>query len=69
MAVDAVTLIAFESGEMDTKEIVEMLSEMVESGEIDVMDDKFRRLADYYTQLEILDEEGNINYIKLREEV
>ncbi len=66
---DTITLMEFESGEMDVVQIVEMLSEMLEIGCIDNYDKKFKRLANMYIRKGILDDEGNINYIKLNEEV
>lgn len=67
MAVDTVTMFEFESGEMSEKEIVEMLADMLETGNIDNEDVKFRKLARKYIRKGVLDEEGNVNYIKLKE--
>lgn len=66
MAADSVTLFEFESGEMSEEEIVEMLADMLADGSIDSEPNKFRKLANKYINKDILDEEGNINYIKLR---
>lgn len=67
MAVDTVTMFEFESGEMSEKEIVELLADLLETGNIDNEDVKFRKLAKKYIRKGVLDEEGNINYIKLKE--
>lgn len=67
MAVDTVTMFEFESGEMSEREVVEMLSDMLSTGNIDNEPEKFRKLANKYIRREILDEEGNINYIKIKE--
>lgn len=66
---DTVTLMEFESGNLDEQEIVEMLSQLIESGEIDNLDNKFKKMANQYIRKGILDKEGNINYIKLQEEI
>lgn len=66
---DTVTLLEFEAGELDTTAIVEMLAEMLEIGCIDNYDKKFKKLASMYIRKGILDVEGNINYIKLNEEI
>lgn len=66
MAVDVVTLMEFESGEMSETQIVEMLADMLETGNIDNEGEKFRKLANKYIRKGLLDEEGNINYIKLQ---
>lgn len=68
MAVDSVTLMKFESGEMSEEEVVEMLSEMLKEGEIDNFDEKFAKLSRRYIRKGLLDEEGSINYIKLKGE-
>jgi archaellum biogenesis protein FlaJ (TadC family) len=66
MTVDIITMMAFEAGELNEEEIVEMLSDMLQTGTIDNESDKFRKLARKYINKDILDAEGNINYIKLR---
>lgn len=66
MAADLITIMDFESGEMSEEEIVEMLADMLEDGTIDNHEDKYRKLANKYIRKEILDEDGNINFIKLR---
>jgi hypothetical protein len=65
MATDIVTLMEFEEGNLSEREIVEMLSHMIQEGELDTLPEKFSKLARKYNRLEIIDEEGNINYIKL----
>ncbi len=67
MAVDIVTMFEFESGEMSEREVVELLADLLETGNIDNEDEKFRKLANKYIRSGILDEEGNINYIMLKE--
>ena len=67
MAVDTCTMIHFQSGEMSEREIVEMLSEMISVGNIDNEDPLFSKLARRYIKDEVMDDEGNINYIKLKE--
>ena len=67
MAVDTVTMFEFESGEMSEREIVELLADLLETGNIDNEDEKFRKLANKYIRKGVLDEEGNINYIQLKE--
>ncbi len=66
---DTLTLIDFESGNLSLTEIVEMLSEMLEEQGLDNIDDRFKRMAKGYINKGVLDEDGNINYIKLNEEL
>lgn len=65
---DTITLMQFEAGELTTKEIVEMIGEMLAIGCLDNYEPKFRKLANKYISKGYLDEEGNVNYIKLKEE-
>ena len=65
---DLITLMAFESGELDDKELVEMISEMIQQEGYESLDGKYKKLARQYINKNILDEEGDINYIKLKEE-
>lgn len=65
---DLLTLFKFESGEMSTQELVEMLAEMIAQEGLESLPKNLERLAKSYIAKGILDEEGLINYIKLREE-
>lgn len=66
---DLITLMSFEAGEMEEQEIAEMISEMLEEQGYDNLEGKFLKLAKEYIKKGIMDEEGNINYIKLKEEL
>ena len=65
---DTVTLMQFEAGELSNTEVVEMLSDMLADGTIDDYPPKFSNMAKGFIRRGVLDEEGNINYIKLNEE-
>ncbi len=67
MPVDTITMFEFESGEMSEKQIVELLADLLSTGNIDNEDEKFRKLANKYIKQGVLDEEGSINYILLKE--
>ncbi len=66
---DTVTLMQYDAGELDAQEIVEMLAEMIAEQGLDSLEDRFITIAQEYVDTGVLDEEGNINYIKLRQEV
>lgn len=65
MATEITTLMDYEAGNLSIKEKVEMVASMIESGELDNLPEKFTRLANQFKRKEIIDDEGNINYIKL----
>lgn len=48
MAVDLITLMEFEQGTLSEDEVINMLEEMVNSGEIKTLPDKFNNLAKQY---------------------
>ena len=54
MPIDLVTLMEFEDGNMTQKEIAAMLSEMLESGEINTLPNKFSKLANKYKKAGLL---------------
>jgi hypothetical protein len=60
MPVDLVTLMAFESGQLSHDEILEMLSEMLSSGEIKTLPDKYSNLAKQYIRRGLLSSEDEI---------
>lgn len=65
---DLITLMQFEAGELSTKEIAEMLSEMIQEQGYDGLEVKFEKVAKRYVARGLMDEEGNIDYIKLSRE-
>lgn len=65
---DTVTLMQFESGELSFTELIEMLSEMIQVQGVDNLQKPFDKLVMKYIRKNILDEEGNINYIGLYKE-
>ena len=69
MTIDSVTLMEFESGQLDTTEIVEMLAEMIQFQGLESIEDNFLHPAKQYIAKGVLSEEGDINYIKLKEEI
>jgi hypothetical protein len=64
---DLVTLMHFEAGDMSEREIVEMLAEIILEQGFESLEGKFDKLAKSYIRKGVLDEEGNINYILLKE--
>ncbi len=66
---DLLTLMAFEAGELTVTEVAEMISEMVQLQGYESLTGVFEKLAKGYVRKGIMDEEGNLNYIKLNEEM
>lgn len=65
---DTLTMMDYECGKLNEKQTIEMLAELLETGFIDNVDNKYKRLAKYYIKGGYLDNEGNINFIKLKSE-
>lgn len=60
MPVDLITLMSFEDGSMSQEEIVEMLAEMLASGEIKTLPDKYTNLAKQYIRRGLITADGDI---------
>lgn len=60
MPVDLVTLMSFEDGSMSQQEIIEMLAEMLSSGEIKTLPDKYINLAKQFVRKGLLTPDGDI---------
>jgi hypothetical protein len=65
---DTLTLMQFESGDLPFREMIEMLADMIQVQGYDGLSKPFDKLATKYIRKQILDEEGNINYIALNKE-
>lgn len=60
MPVDLITLWEFEEGKLNKQQTIDMLSEMLASGEIHNLPNRYQRLANKYIKLKILSEDGEI---------
>ena len=60
MPVDLVTLMQFEDGILSEEDTAIMLAEMVESGEIKTLPNKFQRLANNYVKRGMITADGEV---------
>lgn len=67
MPIDAHTMMQFNAGELSEKEIVEMVGEELSLTGLDDIPKDLYKLAKKYISKGYLDEDGDINYIKIKE--
>lgn len=66
MPIDTVRMMELNAGELSETEIVELVGELLSSEGLENLDSRFSKLAHRYIKKGYLDEEGDINYIKLK---
>lgn len=65
--VDTITLMEYEQGNMNEEEQIRMCSTILKTNQIEQLPVRYTRLAHSYIKAGVLDEEGDINFIKLKE--
>jgi len=65
--VDIVTLMEFEQGNMTEEDQIHMCAKLLMSNQIIDLPKMYTRLANRFIKEGVLDEEGSINFIKLKE--
>lgn len=65
--VDSVTLMEFEQGELSTEDEILMCSRLLINNQLLDLPKHYTKLANKYISEGILDDEGNVNFIKLKE--
>lgn len=69
MVTPVTTLMDYEAGNLSLTEEVEMVASMVADEELPQLPKKFARLAALYLLKGYFDEEGSINYMKLKQDL
>lgn len=65
--VDTITLMEYEAGELTDEETIRMVATLLSTGQLIELPSQYQNLANQYIREGVVDEDGDINFIKLKE--
>ena len=65
--VDTITLMEYEAGNLTEEDTIHMCATMLANNQVEQLHPRYTRLCNNYIKLGLLDEEGAINFIKVKE--